>query len=228
MCITLNWQASILRRGGLPVGVFLCACFVAHAELKWNATEATAALRSDQKSVEVNFEFKNVGKSPVGILEISSGCGCTSAVTDRKLYEPGSQGVCKVTFHAQGAVGPQHRTVSVITDEKDRLPYELVLMVDIAESITLSPRMLLWSLNEPPGPKFVSVTLAPEIKAGTRELKSSSPDFKARFIDSTDTAAAKIEVTPTSTAAPLRAALTLTVKREGLADQIKTIYVRVR
>lgn len=228
MCETLiNW-ARKTHGVWLAAGLFLCGSFSARAELVWAATEASAELRPDRESLELSYGFKNSGTSDVKVTEIKFSCGCTSGATDREVYKPGEDGVLKVTFQAQGVAGFQERSITVATDETPQKPYQLILKVNVVQGVTLAPRLLIWAVNEPPSSKFASLTLAPEVLGGRREVKSSSPDFTARLVESGEVGQAKVEITPASTAAPLRAVVTLSVKRENMPDLVNTIYVRVR
>ncbi len=55
---------------------------------------------------ECDFEFKNVGKSPILISEAHGSCGCTVAKWPTEPIQPKRKGVIHVTYTTYGRVGP--------------------------------------------------------------------------------------------------------------------------
>jgi hypothetical protein len=207
----------------------LITSVTAHGELKWEATEVSDELGPDSASLKATYKFKNTGSTPVRITEIKSSCGCANGATDQSSYEPGASGVFSVTFDGQGAVGPQQRTLTVVTDEKTHSPYTLTLRVNIREWFTLTPRLVMWTANETPTPKTVSVLLAAEAGAHLASATSSSPSLGVKIIPAkTANDAATVEITPATTSSALRATVNVVIKREGSQDVVKTIHVRIR
>jgi hypothetical protein len=63
--------------------------------------------------VSYSFKFKNVGKSPLIISNISASCGCTATSYPEEPIMPGGEDFIKVTFTSDGRSGYQFKTVSI-------------------------------------------------------------------------------------------------------------------
>lgn len=65
-----------------------------------------------------NFEFTNVGEDLLVIKNVSTSCGCTSAIIgDKKEYLPGESGKVKVSFNTEGRTGKFEKTITVETND---------------------------------------------------------------------------------------------------------------
>lgn len=64
------------------------------------------------KPVTVQFNFTNVGKSPVIIQNAQPSCGCTTPEWTKEPVLPGKKGVIKATYNA-AALGSVNKTVFV-------------------------------------------------------------------------------------------------------------------
>jgi len=56
--------------------------------------------------VEHTFTFKNTGKGPVFINQVSPGCTCTVTDYTKDAINPGKEGKIKATFDTKGKGGP--------------------------------------------------------------------------------------------------------------------------
>jgi hypothetical protein len=64
--------------------------------------------------VEVSYHFKNVGKYPLIITDVTPGCGCTVPEKPEKPYAPGEEGVIKAKFNSKDQhLGEIAKTVGV-------------------------------------------------------------------------------------------------------------------
>src|SRR6266498_2332014 len=64
------------------------------------------------------FEFTNVGEDKLIISNVTTSCGCTSAVLgEKKEYEPGESGKVKVTFNTQGRTGKIEKQITVTSND---------------------------------------------------------------------------------------------------------------
>ena len=64
------------------------------------------------KPVTVQFNFTNVGKSPVIIQNAQPSCGCTTPAWTKEPVLPGKTGVIKATYNA-ASIGSVNKTVFV-------------------------------------------------------------------------------------------------------------------
>ncbi len=63
--------------------------------------------------VEKTFIFKNEGKFPLVISNISSSCGCTTPEWPREPIQPDQESRILVRFNTKGKPGPQSKTVVI-------------------------------------------------------------------------------------------------------------------
>jgi hypothetical protein len=84
------------------------------ASISWksDAIEVGQIPQGTPKNIE--FEFKNTGKTAVIITSVKPSCGCTAADYTKEPVAPGKSGYIKATFNAV-ATGPFTQTVTVIT-----------------------------------------------------------------------------------------------------------------
>lgn len=82
------------------------------------------------ENLDVSFRFKNTGKKPLIISNVSASCGCTVPETPKKPYAPGETGVIKASFNSTGKPGTQSKQVSVIANTNPQMS-TLVFRVDV-------------------------------------------------------------------------------------------------
>ena len=150
------------------------APFTASAALSWNQPVHTQTLAPGIDAAEVRFAFKNTGKDTVKITGLNSSCGCTTAQTEPKNYAPGTKGVVTVNYHSRGSLGLQTGTVTVTTDEPGREPYPLSLNLTFTDWVSLTPRLLRWTLQSAPAPQRVQIQMPADVAL---ELLSVSTDY---------------------------------------------------
>ncbi len=214
VCLAAIWLALLARPAG--------------AALSWDtlAVDRVAALGAP--SIDVAFRFRNSGAAPVTITSVRTSCGCTSADLTKKDYAPGESGEIKVTYRFAGQVGAQEKTVSVTTSDAPERPTILSLRVQIPELVTVSPRMLWWSVGEAAIEKQATITVNPAVKA---EVTSEPPDnatVTARLVAQPDGHAYVLSLRPASTQNVLRARVDIHIVAPGLEPQTVAVYALVR
>ncbi|MBL0058164.1 MAG: DUF1573 domain-containing protein [Elusimicrobia bacterium] len=70
-------------------------------------------------TVSYSYPFKNVGNEPLKIESVQTTCGCTAAVSDNSLVEPGRTAQIQVTFDSRGKMGDTLKQVRVRTNDPD-------------------------------------------------------------------------------------------------------------
>ena len=71
-----------------------------------------------------DFTFANIGKGDLKIVNISTGCGCTSAEWDQnRVYKQGEKDHLTIYFNPKGLQGKFNRTITVETDGDPRVTY---------------------------------------------------------------------------------------------------------
>lgn len=75
-------------------------------------------------SAECDFEFRNVGKSPIIITQAKGSCGCTVPKWPTEPILPKHKGKIHVTYNTQGRVGPINKDI-YITSNAQQNPMKL-------------------------------------------------------------------------------------------------------
>jgi hypothetical protein len=75
-------------------------------------------------SAECDFEFRNVGKTPIIITQAKGSCGCTVPKWPTEPILPKHKGKIHVTFNTQGRVGPINKDI-IITSNAQQNPMKL-------------------------------------------------------------------------------------------------------
>ncbi len=65
---------------------------------------------------ETDFEFKNVGKSPINIKEAHGSCGCTVPKWPQTPVMPGEKATIHVSYTTQGRQGMIMKDVTITSD----------------------------------------------------------------------------------------------------------------
>lgn len=70
--------------------------------------------------LEHNYQFENVGDSPLIISNIKLGidCPCTKFEYPKTPIKPGEKGTIKVSFDTKGKIGYQDRTLEIYSNAK--------------------------------------------------------------------------------------------------------------
>ncbi len=216
------------RRLALPWALACLAPLTLSAELTWRQPVHTETLAPGVDSAEVRFAFKNTGTTTIKISELSSSCGCTTARSDLKSVAPGAEGVVTVNFQARGSLGLRTGTVTVATDEPDREPYPLTLNLTFTDWVSLTPRLVRWTLNTAPTPQRVLIHPPAAASVELLRVSSANPVFAVRLIAAEGTEPAAIEITPRDTTAATRAVITLTLRPAGQTEINRTLYAQIR
>lgn len=67
--------------------------------------------------VTCTFNFKNIGKEPLTISNVSKSCGCTTPEWTKEPIQPGKSGYVKATYNA-AAAGSFTKTLTVSSNAK--------------------------------------------------------------------------------------------------------------
>jgi len=112
------------------------------------------------------FTFKSTGTEPLVIEKVNTGCGCTVAKLSKHEYAAGEVGHIDITYKPKG-IGPQSRTIQVLTNDTRRRITTLMLKVDVVPIVAARPTQLQFG-NVPIG----------EVRDLTLEIVSRDPNLK--------------------------------------------------
>lgn len=84
----------------------------------WKSESIDLGEIPQNKPKEVDFEFKNTGKTAVVITNVKASCGCTATDYTKTPVQPGETATVKATYNA-AAKGAFSKTVTVTTNADD-------------------------------------------------------------------------------------------------------------
>jgi hypothetical protein len=115
----------------LPLALAGGPLHAADSPFVWEKTSVHVAATPEQRTVTVEFPFRNGRGAAVTILSLETSCRCLSATSRQMTYAAGEKGMIEVALaigHQQGAL---EKSVTVTTDAPDTGPTELTLTVDV-------------------------------------------------------------------------------------------------
>jgi len=92
--------------------------FLEKIAIKWKAVEIDLGEITQNKPVTIEFEFTNVGESPVLITNVQASCGCTSTNYVKTPVLPGESTKITAVFNA-AAKGIFKKQVTVTTNSEE-------------------------------------------------------------------------------------------------------------
>ncbi|MGN0003438.1 MAG: DUF1573 domain-containing protein [Sphingobacterium composti] len=69
--------------------------------------------------VDHTFKFKNEGKQPVILAQVSASCGCTTPSYTVDPVLPGKEGEIKVSFNSAGQPGVQQKIITISSNAEN-------------------------------------------------------------------------------------------------------------
>jgi len=112
-------------------------------ETEWNWGE----VYSGDKIVRT-FIFQNKGDETLKILDISTSCGCTAALTTDKNLPPGGEGKIEVTFDTRGYRGRSLKVVYVNTNDPATPKAQLKIQGNIKMDLLLRPNNIYMGFRD--------------------------------------------------------------------------------
>lgn len=198
------------------------------AGLEWENTRLELPAEAGQEEVIGVFAFKNTSDHTISIVSTQSSCGCTVPKLAKKTYAPGESGELTAIFTVGGRTGPQHKTITVKTDEPGQPDARLQLETNIPTFVKADPRMLVWSLGSEADWKKMTITTDPDNKVFIKP-KAESPTLPPYEIAQGNSPGQYIlSVHPVSTAARDQIRFPLTVEFPNGLTKPYTVFLLVR
>lgn len=207
------------------VATFVVPCTA--AGLKWEVRERKISTTAGGENVAVKYPFVNTGTAAVSITAIDTGCVCTSAKASKNSYAPGESGELAVEFAIGGRVGRQDRLLTVTTSEPGAQPQELRLIVEIAELVSLRPRLIFWAVGDTAVEKIVTISLARPDQTKLQAPTSSTTDFTARVEATEQPGIFHLHVTPASVSTAVNSVVRIDAMIDGKIHSL-TVFAAVR
>jgi len=76
-------------------------------------------INEDDGKVTFEFEFSNVGNSPLVVSRVQASCGCTTPSWTKEPIEPGKKGTINVTYNPLGRPGAFMKTITVYNNSTE-------------------------------------------------------------------------------------------------------------
>jgi hypothetical protein len=87
-----------------------------------------------------SFVIQNTGSSALLIDRIDSSCGCTATVLKSRDVAPGASTQVELTFDTTGRPGPNHKMVSVVSNDPSTPRYMLEFKTIVESLVGMEPR----------------------------------------------------------------------------------------
>ncbi len=100
-------------------------------KIKFSEEKFDFGVINEGEKVEHLFQFANVGKTDLEILDVKTSCGCTAAMLSKKILKSGEEGSLKVQFDSSNRSGKVSRTVSVLSNDPIEPTKTLTIFADI-------------------------------------------------------------------------------------------------
>ena len=153
----------------------LSGSVVLHAGLEFEAKELTLKPATGERKVNAQFKFKNTGDTPISILRVESGCGCTLPERPRDPVAPGAEGAVPVVYNGGDRQGRQQQAITV--ESSDGVTHELSLVVELPVRITFEPR-LMWFRKGSPAPLAAKITYSDALPVELVDVVALTPAFE--------------------------------------------------
>ncbi len=86
---------------------------------------------SQNSTADVEFVFKNEGKSDLIIRHVKSGCGCTALMPTENVVKPGAKGSVKAKFSSGSYKGTIHKNIWMYTNDPKNSEVMLMITGDV-------------------------------------------------------------------------------------------------
>lgn len=130
------------------------------------------------KEVVYNIEFKNTGKSDLKINQVTTTCGCSSALVSADIIKPDETGTIKFTFNGM-SMGVVTKGIDVSTNEPTDNMHRINITMNMIDPVAINPAYIISSGKV--GEEIiqtVSILNNNDLPITIDELTSNSPAVK--------------------------------------------------
>ena len=121
-----------------------CASLVDASTLVWDQTEVRIEMEPDQEEARASFSVTNEGEKVVRIARVTSNCGCTGAILNKKIIPPGESTEIVATFSKGKRQGLNRNRLQVYLDSQVDALVTLKMNVEIPALIEARPQIVFW------------------------------------------------------------------------------------
>jgi hypothetical protein len=101
--------------------------------IQWLDSSKDYGKITEGQQLDVDFRFRNTGKTPLVIGSVRPSCGCTVAEQPREPIAPGAEGRIRATFNSEGRVGVNHKSLLVTANTRGDQNYSLQFTVEVGK-----------------------------------------------------------------------------------------------
>ena len=159
----------------LPIG--------ASAALSFEVDKITHQAAVEESEFTAVFPFTNKGVKTVEILEVSSGCGCTTILPVQRVFAPGERGEISATFDFGSREGMQVKSIRVETTQADNPDIHLTLQVEIPITLVATPGVVIWNTSREKSVRAKTAIIESHLEDEVEvlEIVSSNDQFDHEF-----------------------------------------------
>lgn len=163
----------------IPLALGLLAPLIVSANLTFENEKIVHAATLDETEYKATFPFINTGEASIEILDVSSSCGCTTALPSKRVFSPGESGEISATFDYGGREGKHRKSIRVETNQEETEHIFLTLEVNIPTVMSVSPSVVMWNRKTESEFAAKEVTIESHIEGNLKivEVVSSSEVF---------------------------------------------------
>ncbi|MCW1887826.1 DUF1573 domain-containing protein [Luteolibacter flavescens] len=188
----------------VPLICWLAVCLPLSAgTLKFDQTKKEVTVDNDQKTVTVDFEFKNESDSEALIERYDAGCPCaTVGVKDSKMnYKPGETGTVRIVFDLGLVPGTMDKAVALYMkgDAANNPSVTLTSHIVVPSLVDVEPKSLMWDIGSKPEPKTVTVTMNHSEPIKVLSITGADTRFKQELKTIEEGKKYEVTITPAST-----------------------------
>lgn len=195
------------------------------AELAFEHTTIRKNADFDEKTIEAEFNFENLGDQTVRIRKVETSCGCTAAAPAHQEIAPGGQGKIATVFHVGQRIGVRRNPITIHTMRGRE--YSLVFETIVPRRVTIEPRMLSWQINDPADWQAARIQLHSEAKLDLTGA-TAGPGFEARLEPTDDSLVFELHVRPNSTDSSGRTVVQIQSEPEADHQRRLAVFAYVR
>jgi hypothetical protein len=122
------------------------------------------------------FHITNKGKTTLKISNVSTSCGCTAAVEDKKEIPPGGSGVIKATYHTKGRPGHATKIITVTSNDPVNPSFQMKLDMTVIREIDVQPEKVYLYNIQHGQPQTSTVKIIGKPKALFKILSAKAKD----------------------------------------------------
>ena len=174
------------------------------AQIKWESTLTDLHPLLQDHGAIAEFNFQNVGKTPITISTIKASCNCITVLVNKKTFQPKETGTVTAQFEFGRRTGLQEHQIAVATDDPKNPVSVLRLRTMISSPLTITPASLFWSVGDPVAFKAIQLKVETTAPIQVTKVSSDGTRFVSELKAKTPGREYAITVVPKDTATPVR------------------------